>query len=152
WWVWGVVILVAGIAYAAFIYQIVLGKSFGTKPAPDAMLWLVVLFCGIGLPWFLVSCRLVTEVRSDHIYVRFHPFWPRRIRFNEIKRCSARTYSPLREYGGWGLKWMPGSGWAYNMSGNRGIQLELETGKRILIGTQKPEEFLAALERQSVSS
>jgi hypothetical protein len=34
---------------------------------------------------------------------------------------------------------------AYNVSGNRGLQLELTNGKKILLGTQRPEEIAQAL-------
>jgi len=36
-------------------------------------------------------------------------------------------------------------GKAYNVSGNRGVQLELLNGGRILIGSQKPEELVKAI-------
>jgi len=55
------------------------------------------------------------------------------------------TYSPISDYGGWGIRY--GSiGKAYNVSGNRGVQLELLNGERILIGSQKPEELAAAID------
>jgi hypothetical protein len=38
---------------------------------------------------------------------------------------------------------------AYNVSGNRGVQLELVSGKRILIGSQQAEELAAAIEAVS---
>jgi hypothetical protein len=39
------------------------------------------------------------------------------------------------EYGGWGIKYGK-MGKAYNVSGNRGVQLEFTDGKRLLIGSQ----------------
>jgi hypothetical protein len=38
-----------------------------------------------------------------------------------------------------------GKGWAYNVRGNRGVQLELANGKRILIGSQRAEELAGAI-------
>ena len=55
-----------------------------------------------------------------------------------------RTYSPITEYGGWGIKWGSG-GKAYNVSGNRGVQQEFTDGKRLLIGSQKPEQLDSAI-------
>jgi hypothetical protein len=49
------------------------------------------------------------------------------------------------EYGGWGLRYGGDNGWAYNARGNRGVQLVLQGEKRVLIGSQRPEELLAAL-------
>jgi hypothetical protein len=47
-------------------------------------------------------------------------------------------------YGGWGIKRGIG-GLAYNVSGNQGLQLVLTDGRKILIGTQKPEQFINAM-------
>jgi hypothetical protein len=63
----------------------------------------------------------------------------------ELSKYEIRTYQPIREYGGWGIRY-GSSGKAYNISGNTGMQLELKDGTRILLGTQKPEEFLKAVD------
>ncbi|MEP5340323.1 MAG: hypothetical protein ABJL44_05595 [Algibacter sp.] len=63
------------------------------------------------------------------------------ILWDEIKHAKTRTYNPLTEYGGWGLKsgdfWGKKRGTAINVKGNIGIQLILNTNKKVLIGTQK---------------
>ena len=56
-----------------------------------------------------------------------------------------RSYNPIRDYGGWGIRWGT-KGKAYNVSGNRGLYLEFSDGKQLLIGLQKPEEFVEALD------
>jgi hypothetical protein len=60
--------------------------------------------------------------------------------FSNIRKYEAITYSPLLNYGGWGIR----KG-AYNVSGNKGVQFELYDDERFLIGTQKPEEFINAI-------
>jgi hypothetical protein len=52
----------------------------------------------------------------------------------------------LWEYGGWGIRYS-WNGIAYNTKGNMGLQIVMNTGKRILIGTQKPEELAAYLKK-----
>jgi hypothetical protein len=92
--------------------------------------------------WFL---RLTTEVHEDALHVHFFPLWRRRIiPWSQIRSAQTRTYRPVFEYGGWGIRWGP-SGQAYNVSGNRGVQLELAGGKRLLIGSQRPQELEAAI-------
>jgi len=56
-----------------------------------------------------------------------------------------RKYSPLFEYGGWGLRWSL-NGKAVNVRGNMGIQVVLKNGSRILIGTSNPEDAKMALD------
>jgi len=97
--------------------------------------------------------KLVTVINSEsiRIYFYFFPFNVKRIfLWEEIKICRIRTYKPIAEYGGWGIRTGGSSGTAYNVSGNIGLQLELTNKKRILIGTQKPDEiksFLNCLNR-----
>ncbi|PKL42072.1 MAG: hypothetical protein CVV39_08990 [Planctomycetes bacterium HGW-Planctomycetes-1] len=102
-----------------------------------------ILLSILAAVMFLVyGFRLITEVRSDGVYIKFWPIsWKfKRIGFEEIIRCYARKYRPIAEYGGWGIRW-GGSGKAYNASGNMGVQLELINGKRLLIGSQQAEKL-----------
>jgi hypothetical protein len=112
----------------------------------------LVIFCfmfGIGLPALFFFGRLVTEVRDDGIYICFFPFhWSfRKIAFTEVKQYEVRTYRPIREYGGWGIRYGC-KGKAYNVSGDRGVQIELLNGKRLLIGSQRAEELWRAIQAQ----
>lgn len=51
------------------------------------------------------------------------------------------------DYGGWGFRFgLFGKGRALNVSGNKGIQLVLTDGTRLLIGTNKPDEARQALQ------
>ena len=70
---------------------------------------------------FLLS-KLETEVRSDGLYVRFFPFHIHFKRFttDDLGEYYARRYKPLREYGGWGIRYGR-KGKAYNVSGNKGV-------------------------------
>jgi hypothetical protein len=100
----------------------------------------------IGAMLLLSAARLVVEVRSDGLYYRFSPFhrsW-HRIPLARIKTAEARTYRPLLEYGGWGIRYGLG-GKAYNVGGNRGVQLKLENGKRILFGSHEADALAAAI-------
>lgn len=146
WWVWLLVLLVAGISWYGFIQQIVLKKPFGNNPAPDSIMIVIVAIFGILFPVLFYSLKLVTEVQYDGLYVRFFPlqFHAHKILFGDIKKYEIRTYSALKEYGGYGIRYGT-KGKAYNVSGNKGIQLEFQDGKQLLVGTQRPEEFASAL-------
>lgn len=103
---------------------------------------------GIGaVAAFLYILRLQTEVRTDGIYLKLWPIHRsfRRIPWSEIERCESRRYRPLREFGGWGIRWAPGK-LAYNVSGDRGVWIERTNGRTILIGSQRPEDFVAAID------
>lgn len=116
---------------------------------------MLVLFVGFGVlfPLFFHSLKLVTEVREDGLYVRFYPLHSsfRNFPFESIWNFEALTYSPIRDYGGWGIRCGP-KGDAYNTSGNRGVLFELVEGnrtRRLMIGSQTPEK-LALTVRQGM--
>jgi hypothetical protein len=94
--------------------------------------------------------KLETEVRADGLYIRFYPLHVRYKKFarNDLAEFYCRTYKPIREYGGWGIRCsFTGKGRAYNVSGNKGIQLVLTKGKKLLIGSQKPDELVTAIDK-----
>ena len=146
-WLWLVVLSVTGLMWYAFTAQIIFKRSFGTNPMPDLLLVVFWLIFGIGLPWAICSCKLITEVRVDGLYLQFFPFHLsfRKSPVDSLKRYQVRTYRPLPEYGGWGIRYGP-KGKAYNVSGNRGVQLEFADGKKLLIGSQRPDELLDAIQ------
>lgn len=92
------------------------------------------------VPVFMLSIKMVTDVKNDAIHIRFFPLKREVIPFSEIAKCDARQYSPINEYGGWGIR-SGIKGRAYNVSGDHGVQLELTNGKRLLIGSQRSEEL-----------
>ena len=147
-WLWIIVILASIIPWLGLIIQVILGQKLGNNPAPDLIIILIWLVFGIGFPLFFYSLRLITEVHRDGIHIRFFPFHRKFKIFHyaEIDNYAAREYKPIREYGGWGIRYSLG-GMAYNVYGNKGVQLILKNKKKILIGTQKPEEFYKAINK-----
>ena len=145
-WLWVLVILASIIPWLGLIIQVILGQKLGNNPAPDWIIILIWLVFGIGLPLLFYFTRLITEVRSDGIYIKFVPFHFKfkHYSYPEIKSYEVREYKPIREYGGWGIRYGL-NGKVYNVYGNKGIQLTFKNNKKLLIGTQKPEEFYRAI-------
>jgi hypothetical protein len=141
-WILLLVFIPVGMAWYAAIQQLWLHKPFGSHPAPDIILWIVWALFGIVLPVFFLSAKLSTEVRYDGIYIRFFPFHRefRTLPFEAIKKYETRDYSSIREYGGYGIRYGK-LGKAYIVSGKRGIQLELVSGRKILIGSNRADEM-----------
>lgn len=123
WWFWLIILLVVAFA---FYYE-------------ESTLERVV---ALIIPLFLFILNLETEISQEGISVRFFPFHLKKKFFawDEITKAEVREYSPLLEYGGWGIR-RGRSGRAYNVKGKMGLQLVLKNGKKVLIGTQKAEEL-----------
>ena len=147
-WLWALLLSISLLMIYSMVQQLILGKPFGNNPASDPVLVVIGIIVGLGFPIFFYFLNLTTEVRNDGLYYRFSPFHLsfRRIAPEDLVKYEARTYSPIREYGGWGIRYGRG-GMAYNVTGNRGVQLELASGKRILFGSQRPQEFTEAISR-----
>ncbi len=99
---------------------------------------IIVLLVG----YLLWITTLKTVIDMEGLTYRFVPFHrsPRHIAWDQVSSAVVRQYRPIVEYGGWGLRW-GFSGLAYNVSGNMGLQLVLKNSRRVLIGTQKPNEL-----------
>ncbi len=151
--VWIMVVIYAAVllVWFGFFQQIIFGKPFGTNPGPDWLMWLLWLLIGIGLPVLFHSLTLIVEVREDCVHIQYVPFINRQIPFDEIETFQARSYQPIREYGGWGIKGWSSKKIAYNVKGNQGVELELINGQRIMIGSQKAEELALAIAHQKGS-
>ena len=132
---------------APLVLQLISGEPVGNKASPMWVLVLIFAAFGVAMPAFMIFClRLVVEAREDALYVRFIPLRTRRIPYASILRCEPCTYRPIREFGGWGIRWGGQRSWAYTMRGNRGVRLEFEGARRLLIGSQSPEELARAIE------
>ena len=90
----------------------------------------------------LSSIKLYTRMDYQGIHFRMSPFHFREktILWDEIDQIHVRKYSPIMEYGGWGIRMTMGRGTAYNIKGNYGIQIKKKNGKSLLLGTQRPDE------------
>ena len=95
---------------------------------------------------FIFFIKLKTSIDEKGIHYQFYPFHLKMklIKWEAIKKAQVRTYDPISEYGGWGLKggsfWNKEKGKCVNISGDIGIQVEFKNGKKLLIGTQKKEK------------
>ncbi|NYT19823.1 MAG: hypothetical protein GKC08_06000 [Methanosarcinales archaeon] len=149
-WVSSLVLIPAVVTLYGAYQQLFLGKPFGSNPASYTTMVGITIIFGFLFPLFIFSMKLVTEVRSDGVYVRFFPFHFlfKKFGYADIASYKAVHYSALRDYGGWGIRYGR-NGKAYNISGNDGIMLEFTNGKHLLIGSQRVHEFLMALDQNA---
>lgn len=149
WWLWLILLGINGLFLFGVFKQVIDRQQFGDKPMSDAGL-LIATGLTIALTILFVNFRLETTIKKDGIYVRFFPF---HLKFkyytwDKLTKSFVRQYSPLTEYGGWGLRLgLFGKGTAFNVSGDKGLQLEFIDNKKLLIGTNKPDELTETLNK-----
>ena len=117
-------------------------EAVGNVGPNDAVGQLIVIVSVLPILLLFYLFRLQTEIDESGIQYQFLPLHSsaKKIAWMDIENCYVRTYKPILEYGGWGFKTSLGNGRAFNVKGNKGIQIELKSGKKLLIGTQKPEQ------------
>lgn len=149
WWLWLIFIAINSFFLTGVYLQIFSGRDFIHNALGDNELLLATVIT-LALTLLFMNFRLETQIKTDGVYVRFFPFhlvfkyYP----WKDISKTYFREYHPIRDYGGWGIRYsLFGKGKAYNISGNKGLQLELLNSKKLLIGTGKEEELKEILQK-----
>lgn len=127
----------------------VLNEGFSNVSAENRGEQIFVILIMLSVLFLIYMLKLKTTIDEIGIHYQFVPFNSKKktIRWGELEKCYVRTYSPLKEYGGWGYRMSFGNGKALNIRGNKGIQIEFKTGKKLLLGTQKKEDAQKVIER-----
>lgn len=140
-----------GLLQALFLWgliqQVIFNKPWGTKPSGDIAL--IIINIGVfALMLLLFSVNLKTRITEKSISFRMAPFQIREkiIEWGEVQEAKIVKYDGIREYWGYGLRYMPGKGWCYTISGDFGIRVTLKNGKKLLIGTHKAKEISQLLD------
>jgi len=137
-WIWVILLSITALMLYFLIKQVALGEPVGNNPAADWLLIILVIVFGLGFPAFFYFLNLTVEARTDGLYYRYSPFHLsfKKITYDSISKCEVRSYSALKEYGGWGIR-HGRHGKAYNVSGNQGVQLDEELAQAIQSGMGK---------------
>ena len=140
WWFY-LILIVVGVS----VYIPLFKMLTQTETIASETLWITIaaaVFVTILFAWMAFALRLKTHIDERGIHYQFKGFHfkPKFIPWEQLEKAYVRTYRPLSEYGGWGIRGSFGKdSMAYNVKGNKGLQLQFKDGKRLLIGTQQPE-------------
>ena len=145
-WFWTAAMLVPPIIVGYGLYrQVWQGRPVG----PAFLLWSAFVVTVVVAVW-ISQMKLVTEVHDDVLSIRFLLLWPdRAIPWNQVRRAEVFTYRPIKDYGGWGVRWAAGRGIVYHARGSRGVRMELVSGERVLVGSDRPEDLARAIRERT---
>lgn len=133
------------ICFSGFVIaQLFFDVSIGNKPVSNNSLTLLWLIFGCFLPLLFQFCGLHIQVRSNGLYIKFAPFHFGYKKIENISSYEMRKFRPLADYGGWGIRY-GSQGKAYIVSGCEGVQFLTSDGKKLMIGSQNPHDFIMAL-------
>ena len=140
-WVMYLIPIFVAIPIYGIYQQYVLGEPFGNKSMSDIGLF-SLLFFSLGIVVFIWMIKLSTKIDEFQIKMNFYPLTSKTVHWSEIKTAEVINYGFV---GGWGIRLWTKFGTVYNISGKKGLAIELNNGKKFLIGTQKESELKAVL-------
>jgi len=96
--------------------------------------------------WLLFG-QLHVRVTRTGVVLRFgaFPLLQRVVALSDIEAVEAVRYSPLGEFGGWGIRWGLGGKRAWSIQGNQAVRLTLQGGKLLYVGSQNPERLASRI-------
>lgn len=154
-WLWILLLFVAVTTIGIFGFginrQLIEGRSFGNNPMSNTGLIVttaLMVLLNMALFGLFIFGNLTTTIDRKGISYRFFPFQRkfRHIDLRDIEQWEVVKYSPIKEYGGWGIRYGR-MDTAYNVSGNMGLRVTLRNRKRLLFGTRKPVALRDFMER-----
>jgi hypothetical protein len=129
WWLWLIIL-----AHSSFIvWQLISNRSSSL---------IVTLFFNALIIALFLTLKLKTEINKQGIKMIFFPFVNKVIIWDEIKSIKVLDYGFV---GGWGIRLWTKYGTVYNVNGEKGLAIELKSGKKFAIGTQNESELKTVL-------
>ena len=140
WWLWLLLLAPVGFIFYNLLQPIINNISYTDDNAVAAVLskdfWIPLLILLLILILFLLL-KLKTEITSEAIHMRYYPLFSKTWKWEDIATAEVITYG----FVGYGIRISIKYGMVYNVKGNKGLALTLKNGKKVVIGTQKPEEL-----------
>jgi uncharacterized protein with PQ loop repeat len=143
WWLWLFLIGIGLFQVYGLFKQLIKGENFGDKPMSDIGLifFTIVPFGIIILFWYM---KLETEIDPKEIRIRFTPLVKKTFKWEDVKSVTVLNY----KFVGYGVRLFTSYGTVYNTKGNKGLAIELKSGKKFLIGIQKGDELAQIIEKR----
>ncbi len=113
----------------------------------------VLAMTGTSSLWW--AMRVQIRVEPDSYNLKLWPFWIRtRVPIGSIRDAYVREVRPLRQYGGWGVRWKP-CDVLYSLGGTTAATVEYHhkgKDRKLTVSTSRAEELVAAIQaHRSVS-
>jgi len=134
----GTLILVA-LAFGLALTILIAGSTSG---APRGVGIVLLLTGALLVAAMVVFGSLTVEIGGGRLGVRFGPGLVRK----SFALDTIRSADPVRNrwWYGWGVRLTP-HGWLYNVSGLDAVEIALDDGRRVRIGTDEPLRLAAAI-------
>ncbi|WP_024479996.1 hypothetical protein [Cellulophaga baltica] len=141
WWLWLLLLAPIVILFYTLVKPILedpnqANGNFSFSLIPSNDFWISLGLMLVVLILFMLL-KLKTTLSQDYIQVSFFPFFTKKWNWSEINTAEIVTYG----FVGYGIRLSLKYGTVYNIKGNQGLAIHLKNGKKLMVGTQKPEEL-----------
>ena len=137
--IWLISFFIPALLLFILVYQMASGRPLGNHPLPDFVL--MIIFFVLVLIAFLIITRLKLLTIIDEEKISYGFNFPtsdlNSVKLSDIKEISLVEY----RFGGFGYHITKKYGIVYNMKGNKGIQIVLHSGEKLLLGTETGQEL-----------
>jgi hypothetical protein len=134
-----------GIALVCLVPAAVLGREALDLAGGGGVGQAVGVALAVGTPivlWVLMGRMRVRVTRTALVLgFGFVSLVRRTVPLTDVVGMEPVDYSPLAEFGGWGIRWGRGGKRAWTIRGRRALRLELRYGKLLYVGTETPERL-----------
>ncbi len=132
-------------------FCVVTGVTAGVAAPAGAERWTILIPVSLVALIYVLLTPLTVRVNSECLEATFGLLgWPRwRFPVGEIIGARVIEFSPLRDFGGWGIKSGP-LGMCLNQRGSRGV-IFAHGDRSYVIGSDDPEALLQALHTVGVA-
>ena len=143
WWLWLLLAAIGIFQLVILFNRLILEEKVSDSAMSTAgfIMTSTCIFLIIGLFYIL---RLKARIDRAGIKMQYVPFVRKNVSWHEIESVEVLDYGFV---GGWGIRFWTSYGTVYNVKGSMGLAIKLTSGKKFLIGTQKPSELEAFLEK-----
>jgi hypothetical protein len=126
-----------GIHYLLYLPMLSLLIVWWIDPAtPD---WLVLVLCSVFLVLAYSFQTLTVADEGDALAIRYGPLplFSKRLRYDSIRNVEVGRSSLID---GWGIHWVPGRGWTYNLWGFDCVKVQTRT-TTVRVGTDDAQNL-----------
>lgn len=148
---WMLLVLMAavGLSWYSFLNLILFKTPLTKNTIPDWMTVILWIIFGLFAPILLYITRLVTELDSEGLHIKFSPLSSQTtIPFTEIQSVNLGEEVPPENRSFLDIHIGGGDPPVYTISGSRVIGILLQNGDKILLGSQDPEGLAQAIKRR----
>jgi hypothetical protein len=105
--------------------------------------WGAMVLGGIAMAVQLLVAGLSVRLYRDHLVVGLGSVGliSKKVRYDQIVHTESVAYRPLREFGGWGIRWGKDGKKVWSARGNHAVVLHLRDGTRLYVGSDSPHRL-----------